>query len=175
MDFDTSYWNDGCDIIPYERDMAFAINKKRGTIVYLGEWNFEKNVPHGNGKQYKSIGKCERDDGRVINDTYYPFGKILHKGYWNNGVLQGYGHHWFPNGTMYKGGWDNNKMNGYGIYYNSNKKIEQKGTWKDGNIFNGYGRKVFKNKSYFIGDIHNGEITQNGKLFNKYGDQLSVI
>ena len=113
---------------------CYCDKQNRNTVVYVGDWNFETNLPHGRGKQYKSIGKCDRDKGHTINGIYYSCGKVSHKGFWNNGIIEGYGHHWYPNGTMYKGEWKDNKPNGYGASYKADKTINQEGKWINGQI-----------------------------------------
>ena len=60
-------------------------------------------------------------------------------------------------------------------YLMQKKTVEQQGTWINGEIHNGFGKKTLIKGEYFIGDIYNGSITQNGKIFNHKGDQLNVL
>ena len=115
------YWRNRCMTIQISPTESIAINKNRQTIVYIGNWDCETGLPHGQGKQYKSIGKCERDNGYTIDCIFYPYGKVSHKGTWNQGIIEGFGLHWYSNGTMYSGNWKNNKPNGYGKLFNAKK------------------------------------------------------
>jgi hypothetical protein len=169
-----NYWHNHCDVFSINDDITAVIHKIRNTVVYIGQWNMVTNLPHGKGKQYKSIGKCDRDEGLYINKKLYLYGKVSHKGIWNNGLFEGFGFHWYPNGTLYKGNWLENKPHGYGVFYNANKEIEQKGTWHKGMIHNGFGKKLCRNQTYFLGDIINGYITENGKFYNMYDNKIIV-
>ena len=166
-----NYWHNNCTI-HHLADKTIVIHNKRQNIVYVGGWNKETNLPHGKGKQYKSIGRCEKDGTASVNGVEYPYGKVSHKGSWNNGLYEGFGLHWYIDGTMYKGHWTLNKFDGFGTLYDTEKRMAQKGTWKKGVLFNGYGKIVNRQqKTYFIGNIENGYITSNGNFYNMYNSK----
>lgn len=167
------YWHNDCDIHHINPELTIAINKKRKTVVYAGNWDRNTNLPNGKGKQYKSIGVCERDGGYWVDDTFYSCGKVSYKGDWKHGNKEGFGYNWNLNGCMYKGNWVDNQYSGYGTLFDSNKNIIQKGTWKGGCIYNGYGKKKLKDSIFFMGDIHNGYITSNGDYYNYYSEKLA--
>ena len=83
-----NYWHNNCDVYHIDDKRTVVIHKIRKTVVYVGEWNKLTNLPNGKGKQYKSIGKCDRDIGIYINNKLYLYGKVSHKGMWNNGFLR---------------------------------------------------------------------------------------
>ena len=168
------YWHNDCEIYTINSNITVAVNKKRRTVVYVGEWDTKTNLPHGQGKQYKSIGNCTRDGYYHIDNTLFSCGKVSYKGEWKYGCKHGFGYNWISNGYMYKGNWENNQYNGYGTLYDSNKKVEQKGTWKNGNIFNGIGKKKMKDNVIFLGEICNGYITSNGSYYD-YDNQIINI
>ena len=167
-----NYWHNDCIVKKIENNNALVINKTRSKIVYIGGWDWKTNLPNGTGKQYKTIGKCLRDKSFIIENEEYYYGKISHKGNWKQGIYTGFGIHWYMDGKMYWGNWKNNKADGYGRLYDENKKIEQQGTWKDGKIYNGFGKINKSSKLLFIGEIANGHNTQYGKFFNNKGEQI---
>lgn len=169
----TEYWHNGCDIYNIHSKLTVAVNKKRGTVVYVGEWDPKTNLPHGYGKQYKAIGRCERDGSYEIDGTgTFPCGKISYKGEWKMGNKDGFGYNWRLDGYMYKGTWSNNLYHGYGTLFCSDKEIEQKGTWREGRIINGIGKKKLKNGTYFLGEISNGFITSNGAYYHNNNEPI---
>ena len=174
------YWHNDC-IIYYLSEKVFstpivvAVHKKRTKVVYIGGWDKNTQLPHGEGKQYKSIGKCDRDRSIYLEGKIITRGKVSHKGSWNQGFMEGFGFHWFPNGCMYKGEWKNNRPDGYGIFFDASKKIDQKGTWEKGEIYNGVGKKTYKNGIYFKGEIINGIPTKNGEYFTRFDTSLEIV
>lgn len=52
---------------------------------------------------------------RHIKEEIAPDGKSWYKGYWKNGLRDGFGEAKFPSGSSYKGEWKAGKPNGYGI------------------------------------------------------------
>lgn len=72
----------------------------------LGE-EVQRNFAH-----YKTIAG---DLFKAHKEEIAPDGKSWYKGYWKNGLRDGFGEAKFPSGSSYKGEWKAGKPNGYGI------------------------------------------------------------
>ena len=111
-----------------------VVNRNRNVIIYFGGWNYELDLPHGEGKSFKPYGISKRDGGETLEGIYYPYGKISYKGHFKNGALDGFGHKFFPNGILFKGFYKNNKANGYGTLFKANKTVWKRGLWVNGEL-----------------------------------------
>lgn len=72
----------------------------------------------------------------------------------------------FPNGDVYEGSWENGCMDGQGIYrfYDADKDkytSEYEGSFSK-NVMNGQGKRVYSDKTVYIGTWQNGMRTGNG-------------
>ena len=132
---------------------------KNTKSVYLGEWDYNKNVKHGRGIQYWSEGskyngywvcgkanikgKLIHYDGDIyeggwLDDQPNGKGKYIHldgttyEGDWKNDKKDGFGSFYWNNGKIYKGNWKNGKKHGEGEVYFPEEKIWKKGLWENG-------------------------------------------
>ena len=71
-------------------------------------------------------------------------------GHWHNGVAQGYGKCWYPNGDSYQGEWFENKTHGHGCYHSVEEGTMYEGDWYEDNQ-HGFGIEIFGDGSKYEG------------------------
>ena len=144
---------------------------KNTQSVYLGEWDFNKNLKHGRGIQYWSEGS--KYYGYWLCGKANIKGKLIHhdgdiyEGGWENDQPNGKGKYIHSDGTIYEGDWKNDKQHGKG------KEIWPDGAWYEGDYLNGQkhgnGKFYWSDGSYYEGDFMNNNINGYGKYI--FGDK----
>jgi len=81
--------------------------------LYLGEWDFSKNVRHGRGIQYwkdgsKYYGYFTEDKANIKGKLIYNNGDI-YQGEFLDDLPNGKGKYSYHDGTIYEGDWKNDK------------------------------------------------------------------
>ena len=155
--------------------------------IYLGEWDFSKDVKHGRGIQYWVEGA--KYLGYFTNNKANIKGKLIHKdgdiyeGEWLNDKPNGRGKYTHIDGTIYEGDWKDDKQHGKGKekwpdgssyegdYSNNQKHGKGKLIWADGseyegefshNNINGYGHYMFADKRTYEGTWVNNKLEGRG-------------
>ena len=138
--------------------------------VYLGEWDFSKNVKHGRGIQVYSEGS--KYFGYWVQDKANIKGKLIHsdgdvyEGEWLDNQPNGKGKYFHQDGTIYEGDWKNDKQHGKG------KEKWPDGSWYEGDYIQGMkqGKGIFHwaDNSEYKGEFKNNNI--NGIGTYTFGD-----
>ena len=107
-----------------------------GEILYQGK--FENDKYHGKGTLYEFEGNYEV--GNFVSGIRYGkikeydihTKKLISIHFWRNGINDGIGELYFPQGGIsFKGYFKNMKKEGKGIEYNEDKTVKRKGVWKN--------------------------------------------
>jgi hypothetical protein len=87
-------------------------------------------------------------EGQIVNNTPQGQGnlcsfngKVICSGSWRDGMRNGFGSYFYPDGSEYRGEWINNMKSGQGTYYCKGYKYE--GQWLQ-NMKHGKGKLEFK-------------------------------
>ena len=123
---------------------GYGYMKYESSDVYIGEWS--ENLRDGHG---------------VLTYRNHPT-KRKYVGEWKNNTIQGYGTLHQKKGAMQTGYWKKNVF----------KELEGVDVCIEGDCENGWGKYVFKDRSFYIGEFkegkRNGQGTQIYKLGSKY-------
>jgi hypothetical protein len=139
-------------------------------VVYRGYTN-TKNLPDGNGIQYRSKMSSRNKKLVSLDGTDYYVGYKLRAGNWRNGKMCGNGYQYFANGLLYMGEFLDDRAHGKGTFYKKNK-IDQTGTWRNGNIWDGYGTIFYDDGGRYKGYAINGLKNGIGITYDKKGNEL---
>jgi hypothetical protein len=156
---------------PEDDKKHLLLHPERYMIVYRGYLDIETKLPNGPGVQYKTqinYGKAKKVS---IDGTDYYIGYRCRAGLWHQGILNGIGYQYYNKDYMYRGEFCHDKPHGKGNFY-KNKIIDQMGTWKAGNIHDGYGTIFYANGNRYKGYAINGIRAGNGTLFNYSGKEV---
>jgi len=147
-----------------------------GRIKYIG--NFQNDYLIGiikyiykNGNCYIGESKNQLQNGKGILKDKDKDGRILYKGFFEEGKIQGFGmYYYYEKGNYYVGEWKNGLKHGFGIiYYDENKKTKYIGTFEN-DKYNGYGEELYKNGQYcYKGEYYNDKKHGNGLEYDENG------
>jgi hypothetical protein len=140
-------------------------------IVYRGYLDIDTKLPNGHGVQYKSKINCCNYKKVTIDGTDYVIGHRCRAGLWKQGILNGEGYQYYNKDYMYRGRFLDDKPHGKGTFYKK-KLIDQTGTWKCGNIYDGYGTIFYEDGSRYKGYAINGIRSGNGVLLDTSGKEV---
>ena len=143
-----------------------------GKIKYDGEFFNDKF--DGIGKYYYEndeyyIGQFKNGLKNGKGIEYYPNGNIKYDGEFVDDKFEGDGKYIYKNGESYSGKFKNGFLHGKGIYYYENGKICYEGDFIN-DKYEGNGRYNFINGEYYIGQWKNDKKNGKGKYYYKNGD-----
>ena len=141
------------------------------TIVYRGYLDTETGLPNGHGVQYKTRIKYDKCKSIDIDGTTYYIPHRLRAGFWKQGSLYGEGYQYYNKEYMYRGKFLNDKPHGKGTFYKK-KVIDQTGTWKWGDIYDGYGTIFYNDGTRYKGYALEGRRSGEGILFDESKREL---
>tara|TARA_B110000908_G_C10200327_1_gene425002 strand:+ start:81 stop:650 length:570 start_codon:yes stop_codon:yes gene_type:complete len=149
---------------PDDDKKHLLLHPKYYNVIYRGYIDTETGLPNGHGVQYKSNFNFNCKQLSIDGTIYY----IAHRcraGFWVQGLLSGDGYQYYNKNYMYRGRFLNDKPHGKGTFY-KNKVIDQTGTWKSGNIYDGYGTIFYEDGSRYKGYAINGMRSGEGIQFD---------
>ena len=155
---------------PEDKRKTLLLHPIYKLIVYRGY--VDKNfLPHGHGIQYRCKLSHKNKKLLSINNVDYYIGYKLRAGQWKYGKMNGQGYQYFKNNLLYRGIFEDDKPHGKGTFYKNNK-VDQEGSWYNGNISDGYGMIFYPDgsryKGYAINKLKNG----NGILYDDHGNEI---
>lgn len=119
----------------YMRDSDLSyIDKYKSHDMYIGTWSIEK--------KFKGYGILYKDNTK-------------YEGIWDNGVLNGFGRYFLPNGDYFEGNFIQGVVEGRGVYHHSDGNVYI-GEWLN-DYPNGEGKEIFKDGSIFEGIFVKGK------------------
>ena len=110
-----------------------------------------------------------KDDKKYIKKKLYyllGFGKIKYDGEFFNDKFEGNGKYYYENDEYYIGQFKNGLKNGKGVEYYPNGKIKYEGKFLD-DKFEGKGKYIYKSGESYIGKFKNGLFHGKGKYYYK--------
>lgn len=159
---------------PNNDKVNLLLQPKKYMIVYKGEIDNETKLPNGHGIQFSRGRVNYKSKKESLDGTSYYYGARCRAGYWIQGKLTGEGYQWYKNRMMYKGRFYEDKPDGYGTFYNAKKEVDQAGTWKVGNMYNGYGTIFYEDKTRYKGDVIDGMRWGFGILYDSEGKEQTI-
>ena len=170
--------NFGDFIYPIIEDDKIYIKKKLyyflgfGKIKYDGEFFNDKF--DGVGKYYYEndeyyIGQFKNGLKNGKGIEYYPNGNIKYDGEFVDDKYEGNGKYIYKNGESYRGKFKNGFLHGKGVYYYENGKICYEGDFIN-DKYEGNGRYNYTNGEYYIGQWKNDKKNGRGKYYYKNGN-----
>ena len=157
----------------------FINGKREGINIHHSDWdkehkiisNYQNGLKHGkeeiyhyfNNKMYLMVEVCYKE-GKLEGDykTYYPNGKSLTIGQYEDNLKKGKWIDYYENGNIKtEGNYKNGKIEGTVIYYYENGNIEQERTYKNNILDN--------RKSYYLnGQLKESQIYSNQEKNGEY-------
>ena len=147
-----------------------------GDIKFIG--NFINDYLEGIIKyMYKNGNNCyncyigesknQKQNGKgIIKDENR---RIVYKGFFEEGKIQGFGIYYYEDGCYYEGEWENGLKRGFGIIYYRAGGRKYYGTFKD-DKYNGYGIELHENgQCIYKGEYYNNEKHGEGQEFDEKG------
>ena len=100
-----------------ETGILFWKNDCEKVLSYLKQQKeIRSNISRPKRSKDVEENKEKPGSGKITyKEEIAPDGKSWYKGYWKNGLRDGFGEAKFPSGSSYKGEWKAGKPNGYGI------------------------------------------------------------
>ena len=132
----------------------------KGILIWIFgdryEGQFNDNIAEGQGTYYWANGKkyigqfrdnCNIGHGTLIFEPDDLLGRVRYEGNWEKnpastdtiftcGIMSGYGHMYWFDGTRYVGEFKNGLPNGYGQVFAKDGTVSQIGQWKNGRFEN---------------------------------------